>query len=145
MPGRSFGHRQPFDYLISFPLILYLLIICALVASVFFSISWKALKLAFSETAVLHAVWLSISTSIASTALSVVIGTPTGYVLSRYEFRGKTLVDTLLDIPIVLPPLVLGLSVLIFFNTVPTQNVKETEKICDTMSESQIPSSFQNW
>src|SRR6185503_17625693 len=35
--------------------------------------------------------------------------------LSRYEFRGKSLVDTILDIPIVLPPLVIGLSLLILF------------------------------
>ena len=37
--------------------------------------------------------------------------------MSRYQFRGKGLVDVLLDIPIVLPPLVVGLSLLILFQT----------------------------
>ena len=39
--------------------------------------------------------------------------------MSRFEFRGKPLIDTLLDIPIVLPPLVVGLSLLILFRYVP--------------------------
>jgi molybdate transport system permease protein len=39
-----------------------------------------------------------------------------GYLLSRYRFRGRWIVDTLIDIPIVLPPLVLGLSLLILFH-----------------------------
>src|SRR5262249_34492503 len=44
-----------------------------------------------------------------------------GYLLSRYPFPGKWLVDAVLDIPIVLPPLVIGLSLLILFQTPPGQ------------------------
>jgi molybdate transport system permease protein len=51
--------------------------------------------------------------------LSLWIAVPLGYLLSRTEFRGKAIVDTLLDIPIVLPPLVIGLSLLILFHTAP--------------------------
>jgi molybdate transport system permease protein len=39
--------------------------------------------------------------------------------LSRHEFRGKRLLDAVLDIPIVLPPLVIGLSLLILFQFPP--------------------------
>ncbi|MEM7147261.1 MAG: ABC transporter permease [Verrucomicrobiota bacterium] len=53
-----------------------------------------------------------------SAILSVVVAVPIGYLLSRYRFFGKTLVDAVLDIPIVLPPLVIGLSLLILFNKV---------------------------
>jgi molybdate transport system permease protein len=53
--------------------------------------------------------------------LSILFAVPTGYLLSRYNFRGKTLVDAILDIPIVLPPLVIGLSLLILFNQMPTK------------------------
>lgn len=49
--------------------------------------------------------------------LSLWVGTPLGYLLSRYRFPGRWLVDTIVDIPIVLPPLVLGLSLLILFHT----------------------------
>jgi molybdate transport system permease protein len=48
--------------------------------------------------------------------LSLWVATPLGYLLARYRFPGRWLVDTLVDIPIVLPPLVLGLSLLILFH-----------------------------
>jgi molybdate transport system permease protein len=48
--------------------------------------------------------------------LSVLAATPLGYLLSRYKFPGRFIIDTLVDIPIVLPPLVLGLSLLILFH-----------------------------
>ena len=52
----------------------------------------------------------------AAAILSVWVATPLGYLLSRFRFPGRWLVDTLVDIPIVLPPLVLGLSLLILFH-----------------------------
>ena len=45
------------------------------------------------------------------------VAVPIGYLMSRYEFAGKNFVDTLFDIPIVLPPLVIGLALLILFQT----------------------------
>ncbi|OPZ19240.1 MAG: Sulfate transport system permease protein CysW [candidate division BRC1 bacterium ADurb.BinA364] len=42
---------------------------------------------------------------------------PIGYLMARFRFRGKAFVDGMLDVPIVLPPLVLGLGLLILFQT----------------------------
>jgi len=53
--------------------------------------------------------------------LSVFIAVPIGYFLSRFKFFGRSLVDAMLDIPVVLPPLVIGLSLLIVFNKFPEQ------------------------
>lgn len=47
--------------------------------------------------------------------LSLIVAVPLGYSLSRYRFPGRNLLDAVLDIPIVLPPLVVGLSLLILF------------------------------
>jgi molybdate transport system permease protein len=58
---------------------------------------------------------LSFFSSIVSTALAVAFAIPSGYLLARARFPGAAVVDTLLDMPIVLPPLVMGLAVLIFF------------------------------
>jgi len=106
-----------FDYLLAVPLVVYLFLICGLIASVFVTVTRKAVIEAFSEPALLHAIKLSLVTSFLSTLLSVLVAIPAGYVLSRYRFPGHVLVDTVLDLPIVLPPLVMGLCVLIFFNT----------------------------
>ncbi|MEM8955506.1 MAG: ABC transporter permease [Verrucomicrobiota bacterium] len=53
-----------------------------------------------------------------SAILSVIVAVPIGYLLSRHRFFGRAFVDAILDIPIVLPPLVIGLSLLILFNKV---------------------------
>jgi molybdate transport system permease protein len=61
------------------------------------------------------AVWLSLWTSTATVAVGLLFAVPMGYALSRYRFPGHALVDSIVDLPIVLPPLVLGLSLLVFF------------------------------
>jgi len=62
---------------------------------------------------------LSLVSCTLTTLLSLWVAVPIGYLMSRYEFRGKPVIDTLLDIPIVLPPLVVGLSLLILFRYMP--------------------------
>lgn len=59
---------------------------------------------------------LTMLTCTVAAILSMWVATPLGYLLARYKFPGRWLVDTLVDIPIVLPPLVLGLSLLILFH-----------------------------
>jgi molybdate transport system permease protein len=49
--------------------------------------------------------------------LSLLIAIPSGYLLSRTTFPGKAWVQAALDIPIVLPPMVMGLALLILFQT----------------------------
>lgn len=51
-----------------------------------------------------------------SAILSLWVGVPLGYILSRYRFPGRWFVDSVVEIPVVLPPLVLGLSLLILFH-----------------------------
>ena len=66
---------------------------------------------------IIHAAQLSFVTSTLAALLSLLVGIPTAYILARRKFWGITLIDTLLDIPILLPPLVIGISLLIFFQT----------------------------
>jgi len=106
-----------FDCVLAIPLVLYLLVICALVLGVFGAITPAAVVEAFKDPTLLDSVKLSLVTSFASTMLSVLVAAPAGYVLSRRRFPGHFFADTILDLPIVLPPLVMGLCVLIFFNT----------------------------
>jgi len=72
-----------------------------------------------------YAIALSLLSCSITTILSLWVAVPIGYVMSRFEFRGKTLVDAILDIPIVLPPLVIGLSLLILFKFAPFRWVSD--------------------
>ncbi len=58
---------------------------------------------------------ISLFTTAWSLALTLVLGTPLAYVLARREFPGRTLVDALVDLPIVVPPAVAGLALLFVF------------------------------
>lgn len=63
----------------------------------------------------LHALQLSLGTATAAALLSVIFGTPVAYFLARENFRGKAVVDTLIDLPMVLPPAVAGIALLMAF------------------------------
>lgn len=63
------------------------------------------------------AIWLSLLSSSLAAILSVWVAVPLGYLLARTRFPGRGVVEFLVDVPIVLPPLVIGLSLLILFQT----------------------------
>ncbi len=67
------------------------------------------------ERQVLQAIGLSLSTSLVSTLLTLLFGTPVAYLLATRHFRGYHLVDTLIDLPTVLPPSVAGVALLMAF------------------------------
>lgn len=71
-----------------------------------------------------YALKLSLISCAITAILSLWVAVPLGYLMSRYEFRGKGLVDAVIDVPIVLPPLVVGLSLLILFQTAPGRAVE---------------------
>ena len=56
---------------------------------------------------------LSLGTTAVSLLATVVLGTPVAYLLARFAFRGKALLEALLDLPLVLPPVVAGLALLL--------------------------------
>jgi molybdate transport system permease protein len=66
-----------------------------------------------------YSIWLSMISCTLSAVLSVAVAVPLGYLMSRHRFFGRRLLDAILDIPIVLPPLVVGLSLLILFQFPP--------------------------
>lgn len=63
----------------------------------------------------LAALQLSLTTATLSTLIAFAVGTPVAYLLARENFRGKALVDTLIDLPMVLPPAVAGIALLMAF------------------------------
>ena len=62
-----------------------------------------------------EALVLSLTTSAITAVLIVLIGTPLAYWLAYTEFRGKRFVDTLVDLPVILPPAVAGVALLMTF------------------------------
>jgi molybdate transport system permease protein len=74
-----------------------------------------SLGIAIASPVVLDALWLSLGTTAISLVITVTFGLPLAVVLARRRFRGKGLVEAIVDLPIVLPPSVAGLALLLVF------------------------------
>jgi len=94
---------------------LYILLIVGMMAADAAFTSPAHVKRALASPEIQYALKLSLYSCTVSALLSVAVAVPLGYVMSRQNFPAKSLLDTILDIPIVLPPLVIGLSLLILF------------------------------
>ncbi len=70
---------------------------------------------ALTDPAIRDALVLSLETTAVSLVLTIGFGLPLAFVLARRTFRGSTLVEAIVDLPIVLPPSVAGLALLLAF------------------------------
>jgi len=120
-PPTHASNRSPSDvpFFLVFGVIgsLYLVLILAMLIADASYTSPKHFWEALQSREIRYAIRLSLWSCTVTTLLSVCVALPIGYLMSRYRFPGKALLDAILDIPIVLPPLVIGLSLLILFQT----------------------------
>ncbi len=105
-------HKAEGWWALSLPLLLFLLL--PLLALIFYS-SPAELVANLRLPQVRQALGLSLRTSTWATLAAVVLGMPVAYLLARRQFPGRVLLDNLIDLPIVLPPAVAGLSLLLVF------------------------------
>lgn len=74
--------------------------------------SWENLKAAFKDKDVVRSIWLSVYTAGLAAVISFVVGTPFAYLLARKVFWGKRFVESVVDLPIVIPHPVVGIAIL---------------------------------
>ncbi len=70
----------------------------------------------FQNDALLQAYGNTLIVGFVSTIIATVVGTLASYGMSKYKFKGKGIIDILLYIPVVIPEIVLGISLLAIFN-----------------------------
>jgi molybdate transport system permease protein len=83
--------------------------------SLILRISPRALLDRLGEPLILQALGLSLVTSLAATLTVVVVGLPVAWALAVADFRGKRVLEVLIDLPMVLPPTVAGVALLTAF------------------------------
>ena len=98
-------------------LLLLVGLIAGVLLSVIFYLDWQTFVQALFSEEVLFALKLTLITTTATTAIAVVLGAPAAYALSRYRIPAGLVVDTVIDLPIVLPPLMAGVALLVLFQT----------------------------
>jgi molybdate transport system permease protein len=110
----KFGERSLFILLAPL-IILFLLFLTIPVASLFLRITPEAFLESLQNPVVLDALFLSLVTASASLFIVIIMGTPLAYLNARTSYWGKEVVDTLIDLPIVMPPAVAGIALLMAF------------------------------
>lgn len=97
------------------PLALLALFTAGVLFALFIRLSPGEIFSALSSDETRFALKLSLTTSILSTTLALILGVPAGYFLARSRFLGKEILDTFLDLPLVITPLVAGVGLLFLF------------------------------
>jgi molybdate transport system permease protein len=110
--GRAPSWRGAALWLLATPLLAFLVVP---LLALLLRLEWGALPATLRSPVVARALGLSMATTLAATALAVCFGAPLAYLLARRRFRGRTLIDTLIDLPMVLPPSVAGIALLMAF------------------------------
>jgi molybdate transport system permease protein len=112
------GLKEKSFKLVSLVLILGLTsLIIAVLISIVTHTSFESLASSLTSGEIWFAIRLSLVTSIISTLICLIVSLPAAYALARFEFRGKNILNTTLNVPLALPPLVAGLGLLILFGT----------------------------
>jgi molybdate transport system permease protein len=120
---RSAPHRAGPDwpFFVAFSLLggIYVLLILAMLLADLSYTTPDHLLAALASPEIRYSIRLSLISCTITTILALWAAVPLGYLLSRTNFYGKTIIDTIVDVPIVVPPVIVGLSLLILFQTIP--------------------------
>jgi molybdate transport system permease protein len=114
-PARGPAHRRRpggFTLLLAVCLAVTLTFLTLPIVAIFLDSSPADLVSSLGEPGALDALWLSLRTTAISMAIILLVGTPAAYLLATRSFRGKALVVTLVELPLVLPPAVAGIALL---------------------------------
>ena len=111
----------------------YIILIIAMIVADMSYTSPDHILSALQSKEIQYAIKLSLITCTVTMVLSLLVAIPLGYFMARFDFRFKKLLDAIIDIPIVLPPLVIGLSLLILFQTAPGQFIESHVRITYTV------------
>ena len=76
---------------------------------------WEAIKDTFAQADVRHAYWLTFVITVMTVALTSVLGVVTAYVLVRDRFPGKRFMNAMVELPLAVSPVTVGLMAVILF------------------------------
>ena len=114
---RGAGGERAFKAATVSALVLLTLFFVVIIVSLLTYTDWRTIGSALLSSETLFAIKLSLITATITTILAIAIAIPVAYAISKNNFFGKSLVDSLLDLPIVISPVAIGAALLVFFNT----------------------------
>ena len=105
-------HTDPFIWLaVSSSIIIIAFILFPLIEMVA-QPSFADLLDTIKDKDVISSIWLSLYTSGTAALISFIFGTPFAYLLARKDFAGKKIIESIIDLPIMIPHPVVGIAIL---------------------------------
>lgn len=105
-----------FNLIFIFLSTLVLLFIVIPLFGLFKGVGWGSLSDSFLSPEIMFSVWLTMKVSFFGTCLILVTGLPLAYLIARYDFAGKSIVESIIDIPVMIPHTAAGIALLMAFN-----------------------------
>ena len=99
-------------YICLLPMGLLILLIAGVLAGLLLQLPFSGIAAILFAKETLFALRLTLLTSAAATVIALILGVPAGYALARRSFAAKALIDTLIDLPMTMTPLVAGVGLL---------------------------------
>lgn len=119
MASRRQGRKGPFTYFLRLFVIAYLVLLVAwpvvLVVTHTFEGGTAALTAIFEDPDLIAALQLSAIAALVATAINTLFGVVVSLLLVRYEFPGKRILSALIDLPLSVSPIVVGLALLLVY------------------------------
>jgi molybdate/tungstate transport system permease protein len=117
---RKISKFEPLTFIFSLLLlVLFLFISITLSNMIFRQIfdDFEGLVKAVENRAVISSIFLSLYAGFLATLVALILGVPAGYILARFDFPGKSLVESIIDVPVVVPHTVAGIAILTVFGS----------------------------
>ena len=108
------------------PVGVLVLLIGGVLAGLLFQLPFSQILSTLASSEIRFALRLTLLTSGAATFIALILGVPAGYFLARQSFKGKVLIDTLIDLPMTMTPLVAGVGLLFLLGNATVRHVLDT-------------------
>lgn len=109
--------KHSFTFLFGILGVLILIFILVPLFKMVFLSDKEAMWLALLDTDTIQSIWLSIYAALIATVIGFILGVPLAYFFARYEFPGKSILEGLIDLPIVVPHSAAGIALLFVFGS----------------------------
>jgi len=111
---------EPLTFVFSFLLLLLFSFIFVTLANMIFGQllnDFSGLVNTAKNSSVMSSIFLSLYAGFLATLIALFLGAPAGYILARFDFPGKSLVESIIDVPVVVPHTVAGIALLTVFGS----------------------------
>ena len=93
-----------------------LLFIIIPLVGLFTGVGWNGLMSSFLDVEIMQSVLLTMKISFLGTCLILITGLPLAYLVARHNFKGKSIIESIIDIPVMIPHTAAGIALLMAFN-----------------------------